>query len=77
MIIMGLKERFQRKITMKVYERQCLVIITVLATLLLFNIWPRFRSDAMSVDWYWYVILIVIFLIVSRGKIFGETNTKS
>ena len=27
---MGLKERFQRKVTMKVYERQCLVIITLL-----------------------------------------------
>ena len=74
---MGLKERFQRKITMKVYERQCMIIITLLTTLLLINIWPRFRSDAMSVDWYWYVILIVIFLIIGRGKIFGEPNVKS
>jgi hypothetical protein len=73
----GLKERFQRKVTMKVYERQCLVIITLLTTLLLINIWPRFRSDAMSVGWYWYVILIAIFLIVARGKIFGELEMKT
>ncbi|MCW4033374.1 MAG: hypothetical protein NWF08_08325 [Candidatus Bathyarchaeota archaeon] len=71
---MGLKEKFQRKITMKVYERQCMVIITVLATLLFINIWPRFRSDVMSVDWYWYVILIVIFLILARGKILGSEH---
>ena len=63
-----LKERLQRKITMKVYERQCMLIITLLATLLLIKIWPRFRSDAMSVDWYWYVTLIVIFLILLFGK---------
>jgi hypothetical protein len=31
----------------------------------------------MSVDWYWYVILIAIFLIIARGKIFGEPNVKS
>jgi hypothetical protein len=31
----------------------------------------------MSVDWYWYVILIAIFLIIARGKIFEELNVKS
>ena len=54
-----------------------MIIITLLTTLLLINIWPRFRSDAMSVDWYWYVILIAIFLIIARGKIFEELNVKS
>ncbi len=57
---MGLKERFQRKITLSVLERQCIIIITLLATLLLVTNWPRFLNDAMSLDWYWYVVLILL-----------------
>jgi hypothetical protein len=45
---MGLKERLQRKITMKVYELHCMVILTVLTTLLLINIWPRFSTKSHS-----------------------------
>jgi len=60
---MKLEKRFKRKIIMKVYERQCMIIITLLSTLLLLNIWPRFRSDVLLVPWYAYVILIIIFLI--------------
>ena len=60
---MGLKERLQRRITMTVLQRQCLVIVTLLSTLLLFTVWPRFRSDALSLDWYVYLILVIVFLI--------------
>ena len=60
---MKLKERWNRKITMKIYHMRCMIIITLLATLLLINIWPRFRSDVLSLPWYVYVILIVIFSI--------------
>jgi len=69
---MKLKKRFQRKITMKIYHMRCMIIITLLATLLLINLWPRFRYDALSVPWYVYIILIFIFaipfLIKKRGK---------
>ena len=71
---MGLKERLQRKTTMKVYERQCMVILTVLTTLLFINIWPRFRTDAMSVDWKGYIILIVIFLIPFLNRLKKQQN---
>jgi len=60
---MKLKERWNRKITMKIYHMRCMIIITLLATLLLINIWPRFRYDALSIPWYVYVILIIIFSI--------------
>jgi hypothetical protein len=60
---MGIKERLKRKITMTVLERQCTVIVSLLGTLLLFRIWPRFRADALSLDWKVYVLLIFIFAI--------------
>ena len=60
---MKLKERWNKKITMKRYHMRCMIIITLLATLLLINIWSRFRYDALSIPWYVYVILIVIFSI--------------
>ncbi|PKK82981.1 MAG: hypothetical protein CVT49_10985 [candidate division Zixibacteria bacterium HGW-Zixibacteria-1] len=60
---MTIKERFQRKITMTALQRQCMLIVTLLSTLFLLSVWPRFRSDAMSLDWYVYLILILIFLI--------------
>jgi hypothetical protein len=66
---MGLKERFQRSITMTVLQRQCMIIVTLLSTLLLLTIWPRFRSDALSLDWYVYLILVIIFSapLLKRG----------
>ncbi len=60
---MKIKERFQRKISMTVLQRQCLIIVTLLSTLLLITVWPRFRTDAMSVGWYVYLILVIVFLI--------------
>lgn len=60
---MGLKQRLQQKITMTVLQRQCAVIVTMLSTLCLIAIWPRFRSDALSVEWYVYLVLIALFLI--------------
>lgn len=68
---MKLKELVNRKITMKAYERNCIIIITLLGTLLLLNLWPRFRYDALSVPWYVYVILIVLFaipLLIKKNK---------
>ena len=60
---MWLKDRLQKKITIKLYEWQCMIIVTLLLTLFLINVWPRFRSDALSIEWYWYLILVFIFSI--------------
>jgi len=60
---MNIKERFQRKTTMTVLQRQCMIVVTLLSTLLLLTAWPRFRNDAMSLDWYVYLILVIVFLI--------------
>jgi len=60
---MKLKEFVNRKITMKAYERNLMMAITLLSTALLINIWPRFKADAASFPWYIYVALIVLFAI--------------
>jgi len=66
---MGLKERFQRSITMTVLQLACTIIVTLMSTLLLITIWPRFLGDALSLDWYVYLILVIIFSapLLKRG----------
>ena len=59
---MNIRERLQRKVSMTVLQRQCLIIVTLLSTLLLASVWPRFRNDALSFGWLGYVILIALFL---------------
>ena len=60
---MNIKRRLQRKITIKQYELNLIIICTIMAVLLLINLWPRFRSDAMSFPWYAYLVLLAIFLL--------------
>ena len=61
---MKIKELFEKKYTLRYYEIKGIIIITLLSTLLLINIWPRFLSDALEFSWYLYVALIVLLLIV-------------
>ncbi|MCJ7629555.1 MAG: hypothetical protein MUO50_14360 [Longimicrobiales bacterium] len=66
---MGLKDHLQRSITMTVLQRSCMIVVTLLSTLLLLTIWPRFRNDALSLDWYVYLILVILFSapLLKRG----------
>jgi uncharacterized membrane protein YqjE len=66
---MNIKKRLQTKISMTVLQRQCLIIVTLFSTLLLLTVWPRFRNDALSLGWYVYLVLVLVFLIpIFRGK---------
>jgi hypothetical protein len=60
---MKLKETLQSKISMTLIQRKCMIIITILVTLLILTIWPRFYIDAMRVEWWIYSIFILIFAI--------------
>ncbi len=55
-----IKERFQRKIKMTVLQRQSIIIITMLVTLLAVTNWQRLYNDASEARWYVYLILIAI-----------------
>lgn len=60
---MELKERFNKKISLTILQRQCIITVSILSTLFLINIWTRFRNDVLSFPLYAYIILIIIFLI--------------
>lgn len=60
---MGFRERLQREITITVLQRQCIIIVTMLSTLCAINAWPRFLNDATSIEWYFYLIPILIFAL--------------
>jgi len=62
-IFIDIKKRFRREITMTVLQRQCTVIISMLGTLFLAKMWPRFLNDALTFPWYLYVLLIVGFAV--------------
>lgn len=60
---MGIRERLQRKITVTALQLQSILIVTLLGTILLLKIWPRFYSDAMSLDWPVYLVLVGVFAV--------------
>lgn len=70
---MTIKQRFQRRVTMTVLQMASMLIVTLLSTAGLLATWPRFRNDAMSLDWYVYLILVGIFVLplVKRNKAKG------
>ena len=61
---MKLKHWFEMDMDFKYFEIKFIIIITLLSTLLLINIWPRFRNDALEFHWLWYLILIAIISII-------------
>jgi hypothetical protein len=69
---MRLRERLERKITIKRWELNFVIISTLLFTLFLIQAWPRFRSDAMSINWYWYLVLALIFSVPAYKTIFSQ-----
>jgi uncharacterized membrane protein len=67
---MGLKERFNRVLEIKVYELSLSLIFMIFVILFLYTAWPRFRSDAMSIEWYWYLsFAIIVGLIIAKLRI--------
>ena len=59
-----LKELFEKEYTLKYFEIKAIIIITLLSTLFLIKIWPRFRNDALEFAWYLYVILITAIILI-------------
>ena len=53
---MTFREYWSRPFKIKYYQLKCIIIVTMLSTLLLVNIWDRFRSDAVSFSWFKYSV---------------------
>jgi len=71
---MNLKKRLQRKITIKNYELSLIMISVISFILFLITVWPRFRSDAMSVAWYWYLAGGIVFFVLGWRKVNFDKN---
>lgn len=66
---MKMMDRLRREVRMSVLQRQSMIIVTLLGTLLLLSVWPRFLDDALSVHWLVYILMIAIAAtpLVRRG----------
>jgi len=53
---MSLKSRLLITFEIKRYGLSTLVISGIFFALLLFKLWPRFRSDALANPWYFYLL---------------------
>jgi hypothetical protein len=60
---MRIKDRLRREVRMSVLQRQSMIIVTLLGTLFLLSVWPRFLEDALSVHWLVYILMIAIAVI--------------
>jgi hypothetical protein len=61
---------------MSVLQRQSMIIVTMLSTLFLLSIWPRFLEDALSVNWAVYVLLIGVAAVplFKRGAVLDNAD---
>jgi hypothetical protein len=59
---------------MKWYDISLIKLATFFATLFLITVWPAFHDFVMGFDWYWYLILMVIFMIPLLIKMFSGSG---
>jgi len=48
---------------MKWYDFSILKLDVFFATLFLLTIWPGFRTFALGISWYWYLILTIVLMV--------------
>jgi len=61
-------ERLIKK--MKWYDISLIKLSTFFATLFLITVWPAFQKLVLGIEWYWYLILSIIFAISALKKMF-------
>jgi len=54
-----------KKMTKKLrwYDVSLTKLSVFFATLFLISVWPGFYNLVMSINWYWYLILMIVFAI--------------
>ena len=74
---MRIKDRFRQEVKMSVLQRQSMIIVTMLSTIFLLSIWPRFLADALSVNWAVYLVLIGLAAVplFIKGATFENADT--
>ncbi|MFC1731876.1 hypothetical protein ACFL6I_16275 [candidate division KSB1 bacterium] len=57
---------------MKWYDISLIKLSTFFATLFLITVWPGFRDLVMSIDWYWYLVLLIVAAIIPLKRMFAD-----
>ena len=55
---------------MKWYDFSLLKLCVLFFTLFLITAWPAFRSLVFNIEWFWFLIIAVILMILLLKKIF-------
>ena len=55
---------------LKVVDITLIKLAVFFFTLFLFTVWSGFRNLVLSFDWYWYLILFVIFSVPVLKKVY-------
>ena len=68
---MCLKKFMEKSIKkMKWYDISLIKLSVFFATLFLITVWPAFNELAMKVEWYWYLVLMIVFAFPVMKKVF-------
>ena len=67
-----LKKRINRKIIIRQIDVNFMIITGMMLVLFLITVWPRALSDAMEIEWYWYLIAMIFFFMQYAKKVLAE-----
>ena len=64
--------KYLRKVVkaLKWYDLSLIKGTVFFATLFLITVWPAFHGLVMRIDWYWYLLLTVVFGVPVMRKMF-------
>jgi len=67
-------EKWVKNLKKKVewYDFSLIKLTTFLLTLFLITAWPAFLEFVLRFDWYWYLILAIVFAIPTLRKMCGK-----
>lgn len=71
-IIEIIKKRINRPITIRQIDVNFMIITGMMFVLFLNKAWPRFRSDALSFEWYWYLAFMILCFLPYSKKVLSE-----
>jgi hypothetical protein len=57
---------------MKWYDMSLTKMSVMFFTLFLITIWDAFRVFVLSIEWYWYLVLFVLFALPVMIKMFSK-----
>lgn len=57
---------------MKWYDISLIKLAVFFSTLFLLTVWQGFQNFVLGIEWYWYLLLMIIFMIPLLKKMFSD-----